>query len=136
MKYSFFVFIFTIIFCISCENQIQDVPVQSISVNIDDILFIGQQAYSNIVFYPSNTTERNLLCYSSDENILTIDNSGVITPKNKGTATVEVQCQNGFTVTKSVLVYQIVTKPAIINESEQWGPYEKILGDGRNSNAK
>jgi hypothetical protein len=134
MKYLIFVLMFAFVFCMGCENQ--DVPVQNISVNIDDILFIGQQAYSNIEFYPSNTTEKNLLCHSSDENILTINNSGVITPKNKGTATIEIQCQNGFTVTKTVSVYQIVSKPTIINTSEKWGPYEKIQGNGNSSGSQ
>jgi uncharacterized repeat protein (TIGR02543 family) len=125
MKYLFFVFVFIFVIFLSCDN---DIPLQDLSIEIDDILFIGQQAYINTIFSPYNTTERNLLCYSSDENILTVTNSGIITPKSKGVATITVRCQNGTEANKTVVVYQIVNKSAIISESEQWGPFEKIGG--------
>ena len=128
--------IILVVLLAGCENpnqDVPDVPVQNISINIADILFVGQQTYINIEFSPSNTTERNLIYSSSDENILTISSSGTITPLNKGTATISVVQQNGVEVNKSVSVYQIVTKPTIINETEEWGPYEKISGNGWNS---
>jgi len=129
MKYLFFVFIYVSIVLLGCDNT-PEIAVQSINVEIDDVLFIGQQANIKTVFFPVNTTERNLIYTSSDENILTISNSGVITPKNKGNVSITIEAQNGTEYSKNVAVYQIITKPSIINISEEWGPYEKIGGTG------
>jgi uncharacterized repeat protein (TIGR02543 family) len=133
MKKLFAILVSTLIAFIGCDNTPKEIPVQNISIDIDNILFIGQQSYVRTEFFPSDTTERNLSYSSSDENILTINSSGTITPKNKGLATITIKCQNGAKVSKNVSVYQIVTKPKIINVSEEWGPFEKILGSGNSS---
>ena len=128
---------------ISCESQLNDssnrkndpsvktqpiaIPLESIEIIIDDIIYIGEEYYLDINLYPANTTETELVYISSDNNILIIDENGKITPCNKGEAIINVQSVDGIIAnSKPVLIYQIVKKPSIINISEEWGPYEKI----------
>jgi hypothetical protein len=132
MKKLYALLFFIFIGFMGCDDTStpKEVPVQNISIDIDDILFIGQQTTIKTEFFPSDTTERNLSYFSSNENVLSINNSGIITPKGKGIATITVKCQNETEVNKTVSVYQTISKPNIINNSEEWGPFEKINGTG------
>jgi len=106
-----------------------EIPLQDININIDKILFINEDKNILINYFPSDTTDKELEYSSSNNEILSIDTNGKITPKNKGTARITVRSKNNEIISKSenVSVYQIVSKSSIINTSEQWGPYEKIV---------
>jgi hypothetical protein len=106
-----------------------NIPLENLDININKILYIGKEYLVDVSFSPKNTTEKELIYLSLDNDILEIDEHGKIRTKNKGIAIITVKSKNR-SVEKSatVSIYQIVKKPAIINVSEQWGPFEKIEG--------
>jgi hypothetical protein len=104
-----------------------DIPLESISFLLDDILFVGSDYSLSISYFPQNATNKTVSFTSSDENILSVGESGTLDLKGKGLVTISVQSQDGqIEFSKDVAVYQIVNKPNVIKTSEQWRPFELI----------
>jgi len=139
----FVVFIIFVVFCISCDNNIsqnenngipdkdtpKDIPIENFDILIDDIIFIDNEYNLIINFFPTDTTEKDLIYLSSNEDVLTITDAGKILPKNKGISEITVKSSNrNIEKKKFISVYKLIMKPTIINTSENWGPFEKIEG--------
>ena len=65
-------------------------------------LYIGETMKINTEFVPSNTPDKTLDYLSSNDEILTIDNEGVITAKAKGTASITIVSLADSSVTDSL----------------------------------
>lgn len=63
-------------------------------------IILGETEYISVKFYPSNTTDKNVIWTSSNELVATIDNSGKITPKSLGEVTFTVTSSNN--ISKSI----------------------------------
>ena len=72
------------------------------------LLYQGQVLPADILLTPENTTRRNVVYASSDEGVVTVDASGMLTAVRSGTATVTATCE-GLTTTLQVTVYQKAT---------------------------
>lgn len=66
-------------------------PLKSISLSDTNIdVYTGRTANLSVIYDPINTTDdKTVIWYSSDNNIATVDNNGVVTGVNVGTATIK-----------------------------------------------
>lgn len=68
---------------------------ESISIGNDISVEKGKQYQLKVTYNPSNTTEnKDVIWESSDDDILSIDNSGLITAKEKGRGTIIARVNN------------------------------------------
>jgi len=71
-------------------------PVTSISLNNSNVSLNAEETFTLTAnVYPSNATNKAVSWSSSDENIATVDQNGVITAISKGTATITATAQDG-----------------------------------------
>ena len=68
------------------ETPITDVT--AITIKGDNSVQLGQTLNLSVEFTPSDTTDKSITWSSSDSNILTVDEEGVITGVNIGVATI------------------------------------------------
>jgi uncharacterized protein YjdB len=80
----------------SCMVTVNYVAVTSISLETDSlILALGAEKKLSVDFQPSNAINRKLLWESSDENVVAVDQKGVITALQEGTAMIMVTTEDG-----------------------------------------
>lgn len=86
-------------------------PVSGVSLNKETTtIILGQTETLIATITPENATNKNVAWTSSDNNIVTVDNSGIVTAVNGGTATITVTTEDGsFTDTCEVTVIVPVT---------------------------
>ena len=94
----------------SQENQ--NVEVTNISLNKNSLeLIIGNSDTLTATISPSNATNKSVTWSSSNSNIISVDNSGKVTAKSIGSATITAKTANGKTA--SATVYSDVEKITI-----------------------
>jgi uncharacterized protein YjdB len=87
------------------------IPVMAVELG-DDALVMVMGTTQTLVptFIPSNATIRSVTWESSDDAIVTVNSSGVVTPRGVGTATITVTTTNGgFTAEREVVVNWLPT---------------------------
>lgn len=90
----------------------QNVEVTNISLNKSSLeLIIGNSDTLTATISPSNATNKSVTWSSSNSNIISVDNSGKVTAKSIGSATITAKTANGKTA--SATVYSDVEKIAI-----------------------
>ena len=68
----------------------------SITLNKTDIILnINKTVTLNATVLPSNATNKSVIWESSNNNIATVDNTGMVTAKKNGTATITAKTHNG-----------------------------------------
>lgn len=90
----------------------QNVEVTNISLNKNSLeLIIGNSDTLTATISPSNATNKSVTWSSSNSNIISVDNSGKVTAKSIGSATITAKTANGKTA--SATVYSDVEKITI-----------------------
>lgn len=81
--------------------SVSGVEMESDSVTVD----INSETILKATVYPENAANKNITWISSDENVASIDNNGVLTAKEVGIAEITVTTEDGsFTATCQVIV--------------------------------
>ena len=81
------------------------VPLDKIVLNKSELkLYVNESEQLVATFIPENATDRKLAWSSSDENVVTVDENGVVTAKGLGTAEVTVTSEDGKTAVCKVTV--------------------------------
>jgi len=126
------VFIVALISFVSCEKEEEFIKVTDISININSVIIVeGDTLMINALVVPSNASNKNLSWSSSNDNIVTVDNSGLISAKNVGEATITVSTQDGNSsavVSIKVIESWISLSQNVIESSLNGGTYEVSLG--------
>ncbi|MDD2299012.1 MAG: Ig-like domain-containing protein [Fermentimonas sp.] len=126
------VFIVALISFVSCEKEEEFIKVTDISININSVIIVeGDTLMINAMVVPSNASNKNLSWSSSNDNIVTVDNSGLISAKNVGEATITVSTQDGnrsAVVSIKVIESWISLSQNVIESSLNGGTYEVSLG--------
>lgn len=125
---------------------IKSVPVASVSLNESNLsLFTGDTATLTATVQPSNATNKNVTWSSDNEAVATVDNSGKVTAKAPGTATITVTtADGGYTATCKVTVtdpvYKMTTDPTALDFGSVYTGYTQpaaktvtITNDGNQS---
>ena len=77
-------------------------PTQSISINSDlSTVYVGEEFTIPVIITPEDCSTKKLLWTSSDENVLAVDENGVITAKSRGSATITVATTDGTNLSAS-----------------------------------
>ena len=72
------------------------IEVTSISLNTDSLtLDVGETAELKATILPENATSKDVVWSSSDDSVVTVDDNGLVTAINKGTAIVTAMADNG-----------------------------------------
>lgn len=79
-----------------------------------DVVAIGETLATKVEFTPANTTRKNVVYTSSDENIIKVDVGGNLTGITSGTATITAICEG---ISKSITVRSFVKATSINIES-------------------
>ena len=87
----------------------EDIQVDSISINGLASLTVGSSIKLTISFIPDNATNKNIKWESSNTNIATVDENGVVVGKKTGTVTITATTENGKKATKKITVNQKTT---------------------------
>lgn len=75
-------------FKIISDEPSTSVPLESISINGASEVVVGGTTKLEVVYEPENTTEKGVTWSSSDEDIATVDENGVVTGIAEGTVTI------------------------------------------------
>ena len=67
-------------------------------------LYVGNSKQLKVTISPSNATNRKIIWSTSDKNIATIDNNGIVVAKKVGTAVIKVRTESGVEATCKVTV--------------------------------
>ena len=99
---SFVIFIVTLSLFVSCEKDDDFINVTDVSTNITSVVMVeGETIVLNAMVLPSNASNKNLNWSSSNENIVTVDNSGLVNSINVGEAFITITSEDG---NKSVII--------------------------------
>lgn len=95
----------------SCSFYIKgDKPESVVIDNEISSLYTGDRAMLSAVFHPIDAIVDNVIWTTSNNEILSVDNNGIVTAKRAGTATVTVEIKNTqIKTTKEITVIQGVT---------------------------
>ena len=91
----------------TCKIEVTPyVPVMDIQLCPDKMaMFVGQTTTLDPLIYPSDASEQSVKWSSWDSNIVSVDQSGVITAKKGGTTTITVEGEKGKKASVEVNVY-------------------------------
>ena len=115
----------------SCQVTVVQ-PVTSISLNKTSLSLNGGETYQlTASVYPSNANNKELTWISSDENIATVSNDGLVTAWKKGSAVITVAAQDGSGITKScsITVVSSTFNADTVEEMQSQHPYENNCKD-------
>ena len=96
---------------ISCEFvvKISKVFAESIEIaNPIENIYVGQTHLLKVNFNPQDTTDKNIVWFVSDESILSISESGLITALTAGSASITATCEQNSELTDS---FEITVEP-------------------------
>ena len=104
----------------TCTVNVSAIAVTGVSLNTNSLpLFVGDSSTLTATVSPSNATDKSVTWTSSDSTIASVSNSGVVTAKKVGTATITVTTTDGGkTATCSVTVSPVTVTGFSITESE------------------
>ncbi len=102
----------------TCEFYINN-PVTSVDLDYTDItLKMGEEFRLTALVLPEDASDKTVLWSSSDTNVATVNENGMVTAVNSGSATILCKsADSGDTSMCNVTVYQPVTGVTISNES-------------------
>lgn len=88
-------------FTAACEVTVQDrVPVQSILLDTEELkLGIGNKTRLTAAVVPEDATDARVVWRSSDESVVTVDDTGLVCALREGRADIEVLARDGSGVT-------------------------------------
>lgn len=77
-----------------CNITVEPIPVESIIIESENPISLkpGEKAQLTATVLPKNATDKSVIWYSSNGNIVSVDNSGLITAKTPGDANVYARC--------------------------------------------
>ncbi len=102
-----------------CHIIVNVREVEKIEVNIESLsLSKGEQKEINAIIYPYNATYPSLIYQSSDENIITVDNNGVVYGINDGTAEVIIKDSRSKVETRVKVIVGISLGNIMIDKQE------------------
>lgn len=97
------------------EYEIKYVETTSIEIKNEELLLLGSNYQLNIQTLPIQTSDTNYTYTSSNENIITIDENGLIIPIKAGSATIKVVNEKGIETSFEFVVEPNIEE-IIINE--------------------
>ncbi|MCL2065725.1 MAG: Ig-like domain-containing protein [Candidatus Cloacimonetes bacterium] len=118
---------------VGCSNSpTKDIPVTGISLDQTMVsLNIGESVKLKATILPQNATNQNLIWTSSNEEIFSVSNDGLVTALNYGTAVISVSTVNGGNSTTSNVF--IAENVFTIENVEQWyAATDEIKNNGNN----
>lgn len=89
------------------QPQVSTVGVTGITISGDNQVAVGSNITLIATITPDNATDKSLTWESSDNNIASVNNNGVVTGKSAGTVTITVRASNGVSATYTVTVYKV-----------------------------
>ncbi len=107
-----------------CTVNVMDEEIESISIDGDSTVTVGNSIQLTVTFNPSNATSKKLTWKSSDTSIATIDENGNVKGLNVGTVTITVTTTNGKEATKEITV---TARPTYQNNNS--GGFENQSGN-------
>lgn len=89
----------------SVTITVVEIAIQGIEItNLPNELHVGQTHALEIAYTPSNTTQKNVTWQSSNTDVLSVNNSGKLTAKAEGEATVTATSKANAELTESVTI--------------------------------
>ena len=87
-------------------NVVNDIiEISSLNINENDLnLEVGKSKKITVSFKPENASNYNFKYSSSNENVATVTNNGIITAINKGNCTIKVEATNGISDSINITV--------------------------------
>ena len=104
----------------SITITVEKIPLESISLeNVDTELFVGEKTRLDVEFYPANSSEKNILWYSSNPDVLSVDENGIVSAISEGEAELTATAETDTEVFASIkiIVHPKEESPAITIES-------------------
>lgn len=104
----------------SITITVEKIPLESISLeNVDTELFVGENTKLDVEFYPANSSEKNILWQSSNPDVLSVDENGIVSAISEGEAEVTATAETDTEVFASIkiIVHPKEESPAITIES-------------------
>ena len=104
----------------SITITVEKIPLESISLeSVDTELFVGEKTRLDVEFYPANSSEKNILWQSSNPDVLSVDENGIVSAISEGEAEVTATSETDTEVFASVkiIVHPKEESPAIPLES-------------------
>ena len=96
------------------------IPVTGININTTALdLIIGDSFQMEAWPQPSTAANKTVIWSSSDESVVTVDSTGLVTAVKKGTATVKVKTQDGGYTASCTVTVVIPVSSVIINITEK-----------------
>ena len=92
-----YLFMILSILCFSCTPcEVEHIEIASIILNIEKIeLTEGDTAVLTATVNPSNATNKNVLWSSTNQDVATVDNSGMVSALKAGTTTITITTEDG-----------------------------------------
>ena len=93
----------------SITITVEKIPLESISLeNVDTELFVGEKTRLDVEFYPANSSEKNILWQSSNPDVLSVDENGIVSAISEGEAELTATAESNLEIVASV---KITVKP-------------------------
>ncbi|MBQ5905178.1 MAG: Ig-like domain-containing protein, partial [Clostridia bacterium] len=121
----------------TCTVEIEQ-PATSVKLNKTAVTLDNGKSYTlKATISPADTTDKSLKWYTSDDEVVTVTQKGVIKAVGKGTATITVKTSNGLKASCKVTVKQPVTsiKMSHTSVTVYMGDTFKISASARPTNA-
>ena len=107
-------------------------PVTSISLNKTSVAMDALDTYQLVAYpYPNNAYNKEVSWKSSNENVATVDQTGLVTAIAKGSATITVTAMDGSNISKtcSITVRNNANIITVVDELESPHPYANNCSD-------
>ncbi|MDE6491430.1 MAG: Ig-like domain-containing protein, partial [Muribaculaceae bacterium] len=101
----------------TCEVTVVETPAASIKLNKTEATLKATETISlEATIAPETTTDKSVTWSSSDTNIATVDENGVVTAVAVGTATITATTANGLTATCEITVAETPASGIVIDK--------------------
>lgn len=106
----------------SCRIEVKEVLISDLELSKNSIILEIENTYQlNTAISPESATNKTITWDSSNPDIATVDESGLITAVKPGTAIITATTSNGLTATCEVTVLPVLVKNIILNPNEIQG---------------
>ncbi len=113
VKYSSYCFV-------NFYHKAETTPVESVIVTPDTaLMYVGDTIELTAIVYPEDATNKSIIWSSSDENVATVDQQGVVTAVGKGEATITAESVDGPSATCAVTVNEVEIQYSISLNASQ-----------------
>ena len=106
----------------TCTNSTKIIPLKEITLNYSSLTIEkGENIQLIVTFSPENATNKDVIWTSSDENVATVSDDGLVIAISEGTAIITATTDDGlFEAICDVFVYVMNTYTFTVNNAEQW----------------